>query len=113
MTNTFQGTCDECQKTATLTARVLGWSAYCAQCDYKIFTQSINAMANETIPFNEHDLTNKDDIFDLVIDGLCTPTELNLITDRLYADRRGGPLVDLFANEEFMSGLTRQLGANH
>lgn len=68
------------------------------------------SVTDGVIPFADHDLTNKGDIFDLVIDGYCTHDQLQIIAGRLYEDNRGGPLVDLYSNDEFMTALERQLG---
>jgi len=53
---------------------------------------------------------NAIDIFDMVVDEVLAPAQLQEIADQLYKDRRGGELVDLWANSEFCLSLSVQLG---
>lgn len=53
---------------------------------------------------------NSIDIFDMVVDEVLTKPQLQEIADQLYKDRRGGELVDLWANNEFCLSLAVQLG---
>lgn len=53
---------------------------------------------------------NATDIFDMVVDEVLTKPQLQQIADQLYKDRRGGELVDLWANDEFCFSLAVQLG---
>ena len=52
---------------------------------------------------------NLEDIFDLVVDEILGPQQLEEIANELYKDRRGGPMVGLYMNEEFMASLQSQL----
>lgn len=52
---------------------------------------------------------NSADIFDLVIDEVLGPDQIKEIANQLYADKRGGELVDLWNSEEFLESLSNQL----
>lgn len=52
---------------------------------------------------------NAADILDLVLDGVLYHDQLRAIADQLYIDRRGGELVHLWANTEFLDSLQEQL----
>lgn len=75
------------------------------------FAQITAADYFEGQPFESFDLTNKDDVFDLVLDRFCTYDQLQTIAGRLYEDKRGGPLVDLLTNEEFTAAICAQMAA--
>jgi len=52
---------------------------------------------------------NAIDIFDMVVDEVLAPSQLEEIATQLYADKRGGELAHLWQSEEFMYSLNFQL----
>lgn len=57
-------------------------------------------------------LNNRDDVFDLIVDAAIhgnkiTQQTLDAILNKLYEDRRGGTLADLWASKEFMNALQK------
>lgn len=58
----------------------------------------------------EYDLDNKHDVFDLIVDSALAGHQLDKqiveqISQKLYEDRRGGNLADLWGNDEFLASL--------
>lgn len=49
------------------------------------------------------------DIFDMVVDEVLTQEQLREVAVQMYADRRGGELAHLWANDEFCDSLNNQL----
>jgi len=53
---------------------------------------------------------NAIDIFDMVVDEILAPSQLEEIATQLYADKRGGELAHLWQSEEFIVSLEKQIG---
>lgn len=52
---------------------------------------------------------NAIDIFDMVVDEVLAPSQLEEIANAMYLQRRGGELAHLWQSEEFTKSLAAQL----
>lgn len=52
---------------------------------------------------------NAIDIFDMVVDEVLGPQQLEEIANQMYLQRRGGELAHLWQSEEFTTSLASQL----
>lgn len=52
---------------------------------------------------------NAIDIFDMVVDEVLAPAQLEEIANAMYLQRRGGELAHLWESEEFTKSLAAQL----
>jgi len=52
---------------------------------------------------------NAIDIFDMVVDEILAPAQLEEIANAMYIQRRGGELAHLWQSEEFTQSLAAQL----